>query len=149
MSVIDAKLKFDTSKVDYKVSTTYKGIVLHCSDSDIPAHDSPQVIHKWHKERGWSGCGYAFYINREGVVFACRPLSVIGSHCHGHNQFNIGICLGGRTFEDLNTEQFESLRDIVNSLCKHLKILRENVKGHCEFDDSKTCPNFSVESALK
>jgi N-acetyl-anhydromuramyl-L-alanine amidase AmpD len=116
-------------------------IIIHCSDSDIPAHDDVSVIREWHRERGWSDVGYHFFIKSNGVQQEGRPLERTGAHCYGRNSDSIGICLHGRN--EFSREQFMALAGLVRSLCNEFNIPFTQVFGHCEFSD-KTCPNFDV-----
>ena len=52
-------------------------------------------IHKLHKDRGYSGIGYHFYVRKDGSVYAGRPIEMIGAHTLGENHRSIGICFEG------------------------------------------------------
>ncbi|MCL2841920.1 MAG: N-acetylmuramoyl-L-alanine amidase [Oscillospiraceae bacterium] len=52
-------------------------------------------IHRWHLDNGWAGCGYHFYVRRNGDIFRGRPIDWVGSHAAGHNADTIGICVEG------------------------------------------------------
>ena len=43
-------------------------IFLHCSASDNPEYDNVAVIRRWHLARGWSDCGYHYYIPKNGIL---------------------------------------------------------------------------------
>lgn len=116
-------------------------IIVHCSDSDIPAHDDIKVIHEWHLKRGFICVGYHFFItkNQQPRIQTGRPIQFYGSHCRGHNKRSIGICLSGKNF--FTKQQFINLSQLVVSLDTVLpKTLR--VSPHNKFNKSKTCPNF-------
>ena len=68
-------------------------IVLHHADASTC---SPQDINWWHIRQGWSGIGYHYFINKQGIVFKGRPDDTIGSHAKGYNSTSIGICFEGR-----------------------------------------------------
>jgi N-acetylmuramoyl-L-alanine amidase len=135
-----------------------KLIVLHCSDSDLPAHDNIEVIREWHTARGFIGpdgvkgthddVGYHFFINRSGMVFKGREESKVGAHVQGHNRFSIGICLSGKTFKSLHTEQFTIARQLVEKLLKKYNLTWKDVKLHRDLDSGKTCPNFSLDDFM-
>lgn len=134
-----------------------KTIIIHCSDS--PFGDASQ-INVWHKQRGWNGIGYHHVIlngvikkgdpytpSLDGKVQDGRLLEKIGAHCAGHNEASIGICLiGVKTFTE---KQFERLLWLVRLYSKRFGIDPSNVRGHCEFDHGKTCPNFDVQTIRK
>ena len=120
-----------------------KYIVVHCSDSpDDRDTVNAEEIHKWHLQNpGWDGIGYHFVILRNGALENGRPIYWQGAHVKKVNNCSLGICLvGRRSFSD---EQFCQLRKTI-LLLKQL-YPDAKVKGHYEFDSSKTCPNFDVE----
>jgi len=45
-----------------KPSRAVDTVLLHCSASDSPEHDSVEVMTQWHKKRGFSENGYHFFI---------------------------------------------------------------------------------------
>ena len=110
--------------------------IIHCSDSPQGRGDNAKTIHKWHLANGWDGIGYHYVILENGVIENGRPLYWQGAHCRGHNE-DIGICLIG--IDSFTEMQFKSLR----MLLKSLDI--EDVKGHYELDNKKTCPNIDME----
>jgi len=116
-------------------------VIIHCSDSDIPAHDDISVIDKWHKERGWAGVGYHFFINSDGDIQIGRKLEEVGAHCYGENDDSIGICLHGKT--EFTEIQFRNLNNLIQSLLKQFPGMLE-VEGHYSYSN-KTCPNFNVQ----
>ena len=121
-------------------------LIIHNSDSDHKYHDNVESIYNWHvKENGWSDIGYHFLITQNGSLHDCRPLQKKGAHCKGHNDDSIGICLTGKN--SFSPEQFETLRAIIATLVERYNI--KEVKGHRDYDSSKTCPDFDVQSLLK
>lgn len=115
-------------------------IVLHCSDSDVAAHDNPQTIEEWHLARGFTAIGYHFVITQDGVVHTARPEHITGAHCKGHNANSIGICLTGR--HKFSGKQFASLKELCKGLCQKYGLEKTDILGHCDLSKSKTCPNF-------
>lgn len=115
-------------------------IVLHCSDSDIPAHDSVEVIREWHLQRGFSDIGYHYVITKDGMVHKGRHDSEIGAHVKGHNANSIGICLAGR--HEFTAKQFTSLGHLCQKLCYDFGLGKTDILGHTELDPHKTCPNY-------
>ncbi len=129
--------------------TDIKKIIIHCSDSEFGDLD---LIDKWHKERGWSKCGYHCVITNgiiqpgksynsdlDGLVQEGRPLDQIGAHCKGYNKDSIGICLIGK-HHFTGKQLYGALPDLIFKL-KVLGIYASNIYGHCEFS-GKTCPNI-------
>lgn len=114
-------------------------IIIHCSASPHRG-DTAEDVHRWHKEKGWDGIGYHYVITEDGTIEAGRPLYWQGSHCRGYNDESWGICLLG---EDMFTDvQITKLKALVNKLKQ--KAPQAKVVGHCDLDDSKSCPNFDV-----
>jgi len=129
-------------------------LIIHCSDSEW---GTVQEIDKWHKARGWSGCGYHYVILNgifdsrgycfkalDGQICTGRPLQRIGAHCRGHNRDSIGICLIGK--KDFTDAQFRSLIALVSELKMVLRV--NSVYGHNHFNRHKTCPNFDINRVL-
>lgn len=134
------------------MSRQIKRIILHCSAS---AWGDASAIDKWHKERGWEGIGYHYVIvggrvaasrydpNADGWVQKGRPIETQGAHCLGHNEDSIGVCLIGErhfTPEQLLT----ALPVVLASLLKEYGLTVDDIYGHYELDDKKTCPNIEM-----
>ncbi|MBB5175120.1 N-acetylmuramoyl-L-alanine amidase [Texcoconibacillus texcoconensis] len=68
-----------------------KGIALHHM-----AHETASIeeVHRWHLNRGWTGLGYNFWIDKEGHVYEGRGWHQ-GAHVRGHNQTTIGVGFQG------------------------------------------------------
>ena len=132
-----------------------KKVILHCSDSDVAAHDHISVIREWHTKRGFVGpdgiagseddVGYHWFIDRNGGVAKGRDEKHIGAHAKGHNSDSIGVCLSGRTFPNPHTHQFTAARALVVKILEQYGLKKEDVYLHRTFDGGKPCPNFSLE----
>jgi N-acetylmuramoyl-L-alanine amidase len=131
----------------------WKGIVLHCSDSEW---GSATLIDEWHKINGWDGIGYHFVICNgkvrskttlnfmDGNIEYGRSLEKQGAHATGYNTDYIGICLIGKHI--FTVRQRESLHKLVQYLMTRYDIDISNVIGHYECEGTtKTCPNFDVQ----
>ena len=120
-------------------------IIVHCSDSDIPAHDDIETIRKWHVlENGWSDVGYHYFIQSNGNIQKGRDEARPGAHTRGHNQDSIGICLHGKN--EFADTQFFALNTVIRSLLYAFP--KAEIYGHRDFDNNKTCPNFDVNEKL-
>lgn len=115
-------------------------VIIHCSDTPNGKDYRATDIHRWHKERGFDGIGYHYVICVDGTIEKGRPGYWEGAHCRGHNE-KIGICLIGR--DRFTIPQKVSLRAFLHKLDKKGKL--GNLKGHYQYDNKKTCPNFDVE----
>ena len=85
------KLLTNRDKVMRKINL----IVIHCSATRSNVDFSPEDLDRCHRERGFAGCGYHFYITKDGLVHAMRPVELIGAHARGYNANSIGICYEG------------------------------------------------------
>jgi hypothetical protein len=90
-SIIDAKLKFD-GKINGE-NTQLSVVVHHALSPKCTIWD----VDKWHKENGWAGCGYHYFINKVGEIYKGRPDNVPGAHCieDQMNYKSLGVCLEG------------------------------------------------------
>lgn len=128
-----------------------KYIIVHCSYTPENMDIGVETIDRWHREKGWMGCGYHAVIKRDGTVELGRPLDKNGAHVKGMNSSSKGICLiGGMNRSkdgpalNFTDEQYESLRDLIDQW-KDWHFPAAKVKGHTDFDKGKTCPNFDAE----
>jgi len=131
-----------------------KKLILHCSASDDSLDIGFDEINSWHgvgtkkhPGRGWlseSGisCGYHYIVRKDGSVERGRPDNDKGAHCYGHNGDSIGIVWVG--INDLNIHQVTSLKALIRGLMNQYEIEIDNVFGHYEFIDNKTCPNLNM-----
>lgn len=124
-------------------------IVVHCSATKegVPFHASD--IDRWHKQKGWNGCGYHYVITLDGVVENGRPEEQIGAHVSGHNKDSIGVCYIGGCDENMQAKDTRTLKQKV-ALIELLKSLKKKypdalILGHRDFPKvKKECPCFDV-----
>lgn len=97
-------------------------IVVHCTASRCDRRLTPDDLDRLHRQRGFKGCGYHFYITHEGVIIPMRPLDCIGAHVRGFNARSIGIAYEGGLQPDGSAadtrtpEQREALRFLIRQL---------------------------------
>ncbi|PRR79714.1 peptidoglycan recognition protein family protein [Clostridium vincentii] len=106
---------------------------------------TPQRIDELHKERGWSGVGYHFYIRKDGTIYRGRPENAIGSHAQGVNARAFGISLEGNfNNEYLTMQQKDSLIALSKYLMNKYNIT--DLKRHKDVRNTE-CPgvNFPFE----
>ena len=124
-------------------------IVIHCSATRCNCPTPIEVIDAWHRARGFARIGYHYYITRDGVVHAGRPLHIVGAHATGYNAFSIGICyeggldIRGRPCDTRTLEQ----KDTIQKLLMRLKEDYPEVKvvGHRDLPGvTKDCPCYEV-----
>ena len=117
-------------------------IVLHHADA---TQCTPQQVHQWHLNNGWSGIGYNFFVRKDGQIYRGRPENVVGAHATNYNSKSIGICFeGDYTKEIMPKAQLEAGKELVVYLKDKYKIT--NVKGHRDLM-ATSCPgkNFPFD----
>lgn len=149
-----------------------EGLILHCSDSDFGC---ATMIKTWHTSpkpvgRGWRDIGYHLVITNgiwnlrmlkekqvwpfaDGTVEAGRPFDTeakmeideIGAHCYGWNGRTIGVCLVGKKGQ-YSIHQLHNLRNVINNyLMPMMGWNVDDIRGHCEYDPKKTCPDINMD----
>lgn len=115
-------------------------VILHCSASPDSGDDIGfNEIDSWHRDRGWSGCGYHFIIRRSGQIEPGRSTDSIGAHTLGHNKNSLGICLVGT--KEFTMDQMKSLQIVYNRIKNQFGIKHDNWFCHHQFSQ-KECPNI-------
>lgn len=130
-------------------------LVVHCSatrcDRDFPL----EALERSHKQRGFAGIGYHFYITRDGEIHVCRPVHQMGAHAVGWNDKSIAVCYEGGLDEtgtpaDTRTwAQKCALMDLLRQLkvdYPHARIL-----GHRQLSPyiRKSCPCFDARKEYR
>lgn len=77
-------------------------VFLHCSASDVPAHDNVATIRRWHLARGFSDIGYHFFIHKNGKISKGRNIEKTPAAQRKNNTGTIAICLHGLIKEKLS-----------------------------------------------
>ena len=99
---------------------------------------SPEDIHQWHLNRGWSGIGYNFVVRKNGQVFRGRPEDTVGAHTSNFNSTSIGICFEGDfRYEEPTNVQVDAGKELVAYLKQKYGISK--VKRHCDLNNT-SCP---------
>ncbi len=140
MKIIDKGLQFNSNNSPMK---KVEGIGLH--HSGVTVLQSVEVIHNYHKGKGWAGIGYHYYVRKDGSIYRGRPESMAGSHCNGINSISIGICAEGNFSEEtMSNVQKQALLELVKDIKSRYDI--KWVRGHKEIL-STSCPgtNFPLE----
>lgn len=122
-------------------------VFLHCSASDVPAHDDVSVMRDWHVNgNGWSDVGYHYFIRKDGTVQEGRSVEKTPAAQQGHNRGTIAICCHGLKVHNFTPAQYAS----VVELCGQInRVYNGEVTfhGHCEVS-SKTCPVYPYKEVL-
>ena len=130
MQIIETNLKFGS--LSKRAST--KRIILH----HAAMRGSVEDIHRVHKNNGWSGIGYHFYVRLDGTIYRGRPEWAIGAHASGSNYNSIGICAEGNFDTDkMPDAQKNALKWLVNYINQKYGI--STVQRHRDVG-STACP---------
>lgn len=121
-------------------------IIIHHSLTKDSKTVSWGAIRDYHLGLGWSGIGYhdGVELARNHVeIFRGRMPDEKGAHCRkdGMNNVSIGICCVGNY--DHTFPSFEIWREakrVTKFYMRHYGIKANNVHGHGEIDNRKTCP---------
>jgi len=70
-----------------------------------------EMVDRAHKNNGWAGIGYHYFVDKRGRIHRGRPEWAIGAHCLGHNEW-LGVCAEGNyeTEKRMPVEQLVALR---------------------------------------
>lgn len=121
-------------------------VFIHCSASDNPAHDNVATMDQWHRQRGWAGVGYHYFIRKSGLLEIGRDIEKVPAAQEGNNSGTIAICLHGLAKDKFTDEQFSTLQ----SLCHQINEAyggKVTFHGHCEVA-AKACPVFDYKAVL-
>lgn len=121
-----------------------KYVVIH--HSEVVSRHTAKDVHQWHLNKGWAGCGYHFFVDKDGEIFEARPVWAVGAHMHGYNKESVGICFEG----DFNKEQMNKKQeDAAVMLVALLSLSYDNAKvvRQCDLSKEKAGPgaNFPFE----
>lgn len=111
---------------------------------------SVEDIHRWHKNNGWAGIGYHFFVRKDGSVYEGRPIKKVGAHAYGFNSSSIGICFEGNfETEKMSAAQKKAGMELVTYV-KQLYPTITKVVGHRDLM-ATACPgkNFPFDEIAK
>ncbi|MEW9052712.1 MAG: peptidoglycan recognition family protein [Neobacillus sp.] len=114
-----------------------KLVIHHTSRVDFTA----EITHLFHQnERGWSGIGYNYFIEKDGTIVEGRGLHV-GAHAYGYNRNTLGICATGDfDIEQPTKAQMTTLIEICQHFMEKYQLQVQDVVGHRELGFDLTCP---------
>lgn len=125
-------------------------LFLHCSASNsdganYTAHGLSETINRWHADKGWSGIGYHWTIDKEGNLMSGRHVEYTPAAQFGHNRDTLAVCVHGLDKDKFTDEQMNT----VKQLCDHINSWNADITfhGHCEVSN-KTCPVFDYKTLL-
>ena len=140
MNIIDVGLQFNSN---YNKMKEIEGVVLH--NSGVTVLQSVEAIHNYHKNKGWAGIGYQYYVRKDGRIYRGRTESMEGAHCVGVNGISIGICAEGNFNEEtMSNAQKNSIIELIKDIKSRYNI--KWIRGHRELL-ATSCPgtNFPIE----
>lgn len=126
----------------------FNTLVIH--HTATTTNNSPRSIQQGHMQNeGYADIAYQFVIDKEGLIYEGRDITVRGAHTGGHNTGTIGIVLlGNFEIEEPATEQLCSLQ----RLSLYLKNLYgiTHLAGHLDFQPDETvCPGQHLADKLE
>ena len=128
-------------------------LVIHCAATPPSMDIGKAEIEKWHRAKGFFGCGYHYVIRRDGRVEKGRAEDVVGAHALNYNSTSLGICMVGGINEDkgfaesnFTDAQWDTLKELVMDIKQRYKGIK--IIGHNEVS-TKACPCFNVQKWLK
>lgn len=132
MNIIETSLNWNGP---FTLDNVPKYIVLHHAES---LSCTIQDIHSWHLANGWLGCGYHYFVRKDGSIYRGRPENAQGAHCPSMNTQSIGICAeGSYTTEIMPTVQKQAIITLCQDICSRYSIVE--IGGHKNYY-STTCP---------
>ena len=138
----------DIKEIDYDMdsdienSNSPKSVIIHHTAVN---NLTPQSINEDHKNKGYGGIGYHFYIRKDGTIYKGRDEKLVGAHAIGRNYDSIGICLEGNfEKEGMNEEQERALLMLTSDMV--IKYNISDIIGHRDTYQT-LCPgkNVSIE----
>ena len=139
MDIINSNLRFG-SNIAY--GNNPKEIILHHAEA---SKCSVEDIHSWHKNQGWAGIGYHYFIRKDGKIYKGRLDNAVGSHCLGHNKDTLGICFEGAYNEETMPQvQIQAGRELISYLKAKYNI--SLVKRHKDLNNTD-CPGANFPFA--
>lgn len=145
MNIIEERYNWD-GRLTTRDATDY--IVLHHAAASSAG---PQDIHRMHKNNGWAGIGYHFYVRKDGVVYRGRPAFAIGAHCQGYNNISIGICAEGDYQNENEIMPATQKKAIVDMLQYAIRLYpKVKVVGHRNLN-ATACPgaNYPFDEIVR
>ena len=107
MNIIETNLNLGSMSY----GNTPQEIIVHHAEA---SHCSIEDINSWHKENGWAGVGYHYFVRKDGSIYKGRPDNAIGAHCQGSNTNTLGVCFeGSYNTETMPEVQLEAGRELI------------------------------------
>lgn len=127
-------------------------VFIHCSasDADNMSYYGPNLaktIHRWHRQRGWSGIGYHYVIDKMGNIVTGRDIEKTPAAQARHNRGTIAICLHGLHIDRFKPKQLSALYELCSKINDEYN---RNITFHGHREVSpKTCPVIDYKELLR
>lgn len=96
-------------------------------------------VHKMHRDKGWAGAGYHFYVHKDGSIWQLRPVQFVPAAQEGYNKHSIAIsCQGNFEIETMSAVQRNGIISIVKWVLKNYPSIT-SIKRHKDVG-STSCP---------
>jgi N-acetylmuramoyl-L-alanine amidase len=122
-------------------------LVFHHSASSLTT--TAADIDRWHRDRGWSGCGYAYVVEADGRLVAARGLRRRLAANPPHNGDSIAVCLVGDNTQPARRgwtrEQVATAWWLIDALRRLVPDIE--VVGHRDVGSTE-CPGGDVRELL-
>ncbi|EZH66807.1 hypothetical protein DH09_02380 [Bacillaceae bacterium JMAK1] len=96
-------------------------------------------IHNQHRNQGWSGAGYNYYLQKNHEFYELRGLNV-GAHAANHNSDSLGVCVEGNyDREQMDETLFLRFVQEVKKLMNQHGLTANDVYRHSDVGQT-SCP---------
>jgi hypothetical protein len=121
-------------------------ITLHHGGIEFPTDKDPieymKNLQLWSRsEKKWIDIPYHFLVDLNGIIYEGRSLKYPGDTNTNYDpNGHLLICLmGNYEIQNVNSEQIESIVDLITFYCKNLNIKVDKIKGHKDYTET-ACP---------
>lgn len=106
-------------------------------------------VDQWHKNNGWSGIGYHYFVRKDGTIYRGRPEWALGAHVSGMNNCSLGICAEGNydIEHSMPDAQYNAILSLIDDI--HIRYPAAKVVGHREIGASDCPGKYYPLSELK
>ncbi|MBQ8698503.1 MAG: N-acetylmuramoyl-L-alanine amidase [Schwartzia sp.] len=127
-----------------KRPATERIVIHHTEIADMELGGTAALIHEMHKQNGWAGIGYHYFIRPDGMIEQGRQPPMVGAHAWQNNQDTVGVCVAGNFDRDRPTrEQMDAVKELTAWLCRRYGLdsgKRGVIVGHRDLNEDTTCP---------
>ena len=145
MQIIEQDFNFKEGLIPYKIEEIIGIALHHMKHSTADA----QEVNKWHKNKGWFGIGYNWFIQKDGKIIKCRGFNRSAA-VENYNKTTISIGFQGNyNFDQMPNAQFKAGVKLIQWLRSQLPNLKV-IHGH-KYWNNTACPgkNFLLEKMVE